>query len=173
MAAAPRSSAQCPLRRLDGFIEAQAQAAGLAIEEPFPFLLVGLVARADWHVIDGSKIESGVHGHEAHVRSAVRGTLSDQPVRLIGFFSIKHHTIFTHHDTDTHAHLIHTEPPLTGHVDHLVLSPGAELLLAPERAQAASEHLESSLSGSRLLRGSQRHRNWRLIERHLLCEDPG
>ena len=118
-----------PFEELDGFIEAQAQAAGVAIEEPFPFLLVGSVARADWHVIDGSKIEPGVHGHEAHIRSAVRGTLSDQPVRLVGFFSIKHHTIFTHHDTDTHAHLIHTEPPLTGHVDHLVLSPGAELYL--------------------------------------------
>ena len=100
-AAAP-GQARSAFEELDGFIEAQAQAA-VWRSKSVSVLGGWLGGACDWHVIDGSKIEPGVHGHEAHIRSAVRGTLSDQPVRLVGFFSIKHHTIFTHHDTDTHG----------------------------------------------------------------------
>jgi acetolactate decarboxylase len=118
-----------PFDQLDAFLEREARAAGLNVEEAFPFRIEGAPARLDWHVIDGSKIPSDAHGHEAHMQTAVRGTLTRHPVRIIGFYSPKHHTIFTHHDTNSHAHVISDAPVVTGHVDHVDLSPGSRLLL--------------------------------------------
>jgi len=118
-----------PFDQLDAFIEREAQAAGVNVKEAFPFRIEGSPTRLDWHVIDGSKIPSDAHGHEAHMRTAVRGSLTARPVQILGFYSPKHHAIFTHHDTNTHAHVIGRNPVTTGHVDHVDLAPGARLLL--------------------------------------------
>jgi len=112
---------------LDTFIEREARAAGVNVKEAFPFLIEGSPTRLDWHVIDGSKIPTDAHGHEAHMRTAVRGKLSGKPTRIIGFYSPKHHAIFTHHDTNTHAHVINMAPAVTGHVDHVDINAGARL----------------------------------------------
>ena len=118
-----------PFDQLDAFIEREAQAAGVNVAEAFPFRIEGTPARLDWHVIDGSKIPADAHGHEAHMRTAVRGSLTARPVQILGFYSPKHHAIFTHHDTNTHAHVISVSPAVTGHVDHLDIAEGARLLL--------------------------------------------
>ncbi len=118
-----------PFDQLDVFIEREAQAAGVNVAEAFPFRIEGTPTRLDWHVIDGSKIPSEAHGHEAHMRTAVRGKLSGNPARIIGFYSPKHHAIFTHHDTNTHAHVISMAPAVTGHVDHVDINEGARLFL--------------------------------------------
>jgi len=114
---------------LDAFIEREARAAGVNVDEAFPFRIEGTPARLDWHVIDGSKIPSDAHGHEAHMRTAVRGSLGAKGVRIVGFYSPKHHAVFTHHDTNTHAHVISDAPVITGHVDHLDISGGSRLFL--------------------------------------------
>ena len=118
-----------PFEQLDTFIEREARAAGVNVKEAFPFRIEGSPTRLDWHVIDGSKIPPDAHGHEAHIRTAVRDTLSGTPVQMIGFYSPKHHAIFTHHDTNTHAHVISDTPMVTGHVDHLDIDAGARLYL--------------------------------------------
>ena len=118
-----------PFDQLDTFIEREARAAGVTVEEAFPFRIEGAPTRLDWHVIDGSKIPPDAHGHEAHIRTAVRGALSGTPVQILGFYSPKHHAIFTHHDTNTHAHVISVSPAVTGHVDHLDIAQGARLYL--------------------------------------------
>ena len=112
---------------LDTFIEREARAAGVNVTEAFPFRIEGSPTRLDWHVIDGSKIPSNAHGHEAHMRTAVRGSLTARPVQILGFYSPKHHAIFTHHDTNTHAHVIGVAPAVTGHVDHVDINAGARL----------------------------------------------
>jgi len=114
---------------LDAFIEREARAAGVNVTEAFPFRIEGSPTRLDWHVIDGSKIPPDAHGHAAHIRTAVRGTLTTGSVQLLGFYSPKHHRIFTHHDTNTHAHVIRAAPALTGHVDHVDMAAGARLFL--------------------------------------------
>ena len=114
---------------LDAFIEREARAAGVNVKEAFPFRIEGAPTRLDWHVIDGSKIPPDAHGHEAHIRTAVRGTLSGTPVQIIGFYSPKHHAIFTHHDTNTHGHVISDAPMVTGHIDHVDINAGARLFL--------------------------------------------
>ena len=121
-----------PFADLDAFIEREARAAGVNVEEAFPFRIEGAPTRLDWHVIDGSKIPPDAHGHEAHIRTAVRGTLAGKAVRILGFYSPKHHAIFTHHDTNTHAHVISEEPAIVGHVDHVDINAGARLFL-PDR----------------------------------------
>ena len=104
---------------IDAFVEAQASAAGLDTSHPFPFLLEVSPGRLDWHVIDGSRIPSDSHGHEAHVSTAVRGELSNRPVEILGFFSKNHRGVFTHHISDTHLHVVDRAEEVTGHVDHL------------------------------------------------------
>ena len=126
---------------LDDFIKQQASAAGVDVEEAFAFRVEGTPSRLDWHVIDGSKIPSGAHGHEAHMQTAVRGSLAALPVQILGFYSPKHHSIFTHHDTNTHAHVLSESAGVSGHVDHVDLVAGARLWLpapgaAPEGAPA-------------------------------------
>jgi len=118
-----------PFEQLDAFIEGEARAAGVNVAEAFPFRIEGTPTRLDWHVIDGSRIPPDAHGHEAHIRTAVRGVLSGTPVQILGFYSPKHHTIFTHHDTNTHAHVISETPAVTGHIDHVDLPEGARLYL--------------------------------------------
>jgi len=114
---------------LDAFIEREARAAGVNVKEAFPFRIEGAPTRLDWHVIDGSKIPKDAHGHEAHMRTAVRGSLAGTPVQILGFYSPKHHAIFTHHDTNTHAHVISDAPMVTGHIDHVDIAEGARLYL--------------------------------------------
>ena len=118
-----------PFDQLDAFIEREARAAGVNVAEAFPFRIEGSPTRLDWHVIDGSKIPSDAHGHEAHMRTAVRGSLTARPVQILGFYSPKHHAIFTHHDTNTHAHVIVATPAISGHVDHVDISVGSKLFL--------------------------------------------
>ena len=118
-----------PFAELDTFIEREARAAGVNVAEAFPFRIEGSPTRLDWHVIDGSKIPPDAHGHEAHIRTAVQGRLAGTPAQIIGFYSPKHHAIFTHHDTNTHAHVISTAPAVTGHVDHVDIHGGARLYL--------------------------------------------
>ena len=44
---------------------------------------------------------------------------------LLGFFSMKHKAVFTHHDTNIHLHLIDKERNWMGHVDGLRFDPRA------------------------------------------------
>lgn len=55
------------------------------------------------------------------------GTLTATPVKILGFYSPKHHAIFTRHDTNTPV--ICEIAKIVGHVDHLDLMPGATLHL--------------------------------------------
>ncbi len=103
---------------------------------PTPFLIEGQVSRLAWHVIDGKRItdasHTGMHGHAAHVAASVRGVLSDTSVRVVGFYSTRHHGVLTHHDSDLHMHVVAENERVTGHVDEIALAPGAVLSL-PKR----------------------------------------
>ena len=114
---------------LDSFIQQAATQAGINTNEAFAFRIEGTVRKLDWHVIDGSKIPANAHGHAAHMKTAVRGKVVDGDARILGFYSPKHHAVFTHHDTNTHAHVILDTPLMTGHVDHVDIAAGARLFL--------------------------------------------
>jgi acetolactate decarboxylase len=50
-------------------------------------------------------------------------TVRDTEVELIGVFSTKHRTVFTHHDSNVHVHLVTSDGTLMGHVDKLLMDP--------------------------------------------------
>lgn len=112
-------------------------------EPPFPFLVRGRAERVEYHVMH--KTEPGRMSPEAHARAKVTFEAERTPVRLVGFFSDAHHGVFTHHGTDVHVHVILGEDGPSGHLDAVVLEPGATLMLPA----GAEEHGRGATRSSR------------------------
>ncbi len=95
--------------------------------EPFAFRLRGLVGNVQVHVMNvppGTTINGpdDAHAHQVLVQdSGKEGT-------LLGFFSTKHRTVFTHHDTNIHIHYIAWDHSVMGHVDTLRIDPSRIVL---------------------------------------------
>jgi acetolactate decarboxylase len=88
------------------------------IARPYFFKLKGKISNAKIHVVNlpkGSKVSSP---EEAHVGQAVF-SIKDKDAEIIGFFSTEHQTIFTHHSTFLHMHLITDDLLQMGHIDEL------------------------------------------------------
>jgi acetolactate decarboxylase len=102
------------------------------IERPYFFKLKGKISNAKIHVVNlpkGSKVSSP---EEAHVGQAIF-SIKDKDAEIIGFFSTEHQTIFTHHSTFLHMHLITDDLLQMGHVDELtIVSQGTRLFLPME-----------------------------------------
>ncbi len=93
------------------------------IQEPYAFRLMGFVESAKIHVVNlppGSVVETPQDAHQGQVNYEVL----DEPVEVIGFFSRKHKSIFTHHDSYVHMHLITDDKKMMGHLDELKLQKG-------------------------------------------------
>lgn len=70
------------------------------------------------HIVNlpkGTKVSSPEDAHQGQRNF----TIKNKAVELIGFFSIKHKAIFTHHDTYMHIHLITEDKKQMGHLDKL------------------------------------------------------
>ena len=57
----------------------------------------------------------------------MRFTLDDEPVVVLGFYSTAHRGIFTPADSDVHMHVKTADGRLSGHLESIVLAPGARL----------------------------------------------
>jgi alpha-acetolactate decarboxylase len=93
---------------------------GINTEKPFPFLLEGTLASLDWHVINWKEGDT-VHNHKKHKEAGLFGNLRNIPVQILGFYSTKHKTVFTHHSTNMHLHFKTNDHEIAGHVDDLQL----------------------------------------------------
>ena len=113
---------------LENHVQLQARKSGINTDEPFPFLLEGKADSFDWHVIDWKEGDKE-HSHEKHINSGLNGTLTDREVQILGFYSNKHHAVFTHHTTNMHLHVRTTDGEIAGHVDGLKLGEGMLLKL--------------------------------------------
>ena len=113
---------------LENHIEQIAKETGINIDKPFPFLIHGIANSFDWHVIDWKDGDTE-HSHEKHIRSGPHGTLTNQDVEILGFYSNSHHAIFTHHSTNMHLHIKTTDNKISGHLDGLTLGQGMTLKL--------------------------------------------
>lgn len=114
--------------QLEGFVEQAARAAAMNKEEPFPFMIEGTPESASWHVINWKDGDT-VHTHEKHRESGLQGTIQNQPVTILGFYSRHHHGVFTHHSTNVHAHVIKADHTIAGHLDDIALGKGMVLNL--------------------------------------------
>ena len=100
------------------FVEEIAIENGVNTVEPFPFMIEGFIKSFDWHIIDWS-VGDTEHSHDNHIHSGLYGTLENQAVEMLGFYSDKHHTIFTHHTTNMHVHV--KSDKAIGHADSFTL----------------------------------------------------
>jgi len=88
------------------------------LKSPFAFKLTGKVAHADIHVQNlsrGTQVGSAEEAHQGQVNYAVK----DEEVIILGFFSVDHQGIFTHHDSFVHLHLITKDKQMMGHLDKM------------------------------------------------------
>jgi len=113
---------------LERFVESAAGKYNIDTSSPFPFLVKGVVKRIDWHVIDWNESDP-VHTHDKHKKAGVNGTINDEAVLILGFFSTKHAGVFTHHTTNMHLHFKTNDEKLAAHLDDLVLDNKAMLFL--------------------------------------------
>lgn len=110
----------------EGFVEEKAVELGINTEGPFPFMIEGVAKSFDWHVIDWPAGDTE-HSHEKHIHSGLYGTVENQTVEMLGFYSDKHHAIFTHHTTNMHVHV--KSDKAIGHADDFTLGENMTLKL--------------------------------------------
>jgi len=106
------------------FVEETALKKGINTDKPFPFMIEGIAKSFDWHIIDWPEDDTE-HSHEKHIHSGLYGTLENQEVEMLGFYSNKHHAIFTHHTTNMHIHV--KSKKVIGHIDDMTL--GIDMML--------------------------------------------
>lgn len=102
-----------------------------SFKEPFAFKLTGNFARADIHIVnlpEGKKIKKPKHAH----KGMVNYVLNNEEANVIGFYSTMHHGVFTHHDRNTHMHLLTTDLLKMGHLDDMKINPAEVKLYLPK-----------------------------------------
>ena len=97
---------------------------------PFMFKLTGTVEHATVHIVNLPK-GTTVNSPDAAHKGQKNYKITNEPSDIIGFFSTEHKTIFTHHDTFLHMHLITTNRQTMGHLDEVQLKKGAMKLYLP------------------------------------------
>jgi acetolactate decarboxylase len=97
---------------------------------PFMFKLSGTVEQAKIHIVNlpkGSKVSSPDEAHKGQKKYEIK----NEQAEIIGFFSTEHKSIFTHHDTYLHMHLITTDRKKMGHLDEILFKKGTMRLHLP------------------------------------------
>ncbi|WP_225986435.1 acetolactate decarboxylase [Rufibacter sp. LB8] len=114
------------LAQLETYLDQQTKKA----TRPFLFKLAGEINQATIHVVNlppGTKVNSPKEAHQGQVDYQ----LQNEQVEILGFFSTEHKTIFTHHDTFLHLHLITANRQKMGHLDNVQFKPGTIKLYLP------------------------------------------
>lgn len=116
---------------LQRFVKTQAQAAGIDVTKPFPFLLSGTPVEVKWH-INVDRTEGKPITRELFAKSKQPFVTKDEPVDIIGFHSEHHAGVFLTLYTPVikedsgmknaiHIHLVSRVSKASGHIDDLTL----------------------------------------------------
>ena len=98
--------------------------------QPFFFKVVATVNEATVHVVNlpkGTKVSSPEEAHQGLTHFPI----VNKQVELLGFYSTEHQTIFTHHDTFMHVHLITNDKQKMGHLEELNMKKGTVKFYLP------------------------------------------
>lgn len=93
------------------------------------FKVKGTAISASGHVLNLPDSVKGVNPIETHNLAKHRFGLNNAEVVIVGFFSRKHKTIFTKHDSFLHTHFFNADRTLMGHLEQVELDDDAKLLL--------------------------------------------
>lgn len=100
-------------------------------DNPFAFKIEATVETANIHIVNLPSVTRVSSPQEAH-QGQVNYIVKDQMVDLIGFYSTKHHAVFTHHDTNMHIHLITKDQKQMGHLEEIKFSKNKIKLFLPK-----------------------------------------
>ncbi len=114
---------------LEKLVETTAIANGYDTEIPFAFKIETTPEKANYHVIDWK--EGAMHTMENHKQFSYAGQVNT-PLVLVGFYSKHHQSIFTHHTTYMHIHLLEEKTKTVGHLDDIQLN-GQITIYLPEK----------------------------------------
>jgi len=128
------SNETIPFEDLDSEIADLAGKAGMDVHGRVPFVIEGRVRELEWHVLAGVPPE----GATDHTENAAQFRLPTAQATLVGFFSPSDEGVFTHMGSKTHLHVVTGTPPGTGHVDHVIVLPGATVRFPLKVAAAAA-----------------------------------
>ena len=124
---------------LQKFVKAQAQAAGIDVTKPFPFLLSGTPVEIKWH-INVDRTEGKPITKELFVKSKEPYVAKNEPVDIIGFYSEHHAGVFLTQFAPAikedsgmknaiHIHLVSRASKAAGHIDNITLGENMVLRL--------------------------------------------
>jgi acetolactate decarboxylase len=100
---------------------------GIDVDQPFAFLLNGLVAQATFHVLCNRG--RGRYNAELHEKSKVRFPIANESVEVVGFYSRHHRGIFTPRDSNFHMHVRTLDNRFSGHLEMFNWEHGVMLYL--------------------------------------------
>jgi acetolactate decarboxylase len=107
------------LAELQKFIELTAKDAGVDVSQPFVFKMDVMAKELKYHIIDWQ--EGQEHTMDNHKQFAYVKEEKGQEFVLLGFYSNKHHSVFTHHSTNIHVHVLNKKTGEVGHLDAIDL----------------------------------------------------
>ena len=124
---------------LQNFVKAQAQAAGIDVTKPFPFLLAGTPVEIKWH-INVDRTEGKPITKQLFVKSKAPFVTKNEPVDIIGFYSDHHVGVFLAEYAPAikegsgiknaiHIHLVSRTSKAAGHIDEITFGDGMVLRL--------------------------------------------
>ncbi|MDP1781979.1 MAG: acetolactate decarboxylase [Hydrogenophaga sp.] len=126
----------------EAFVQEQARARGLSLDQPFPFRVTGAFPSLRWHVVTGEKPAGrsssghGAHGaahagHHANQQAGMKVFHEPGAVgQLVGVYSgTALEGVVSHPGERFHAHYVDDQLSVSGHVDAYAVAQGAVLLL--------------------------------------------
>jgi len=102
-------------QQLEDHLLAWAVTSGIDVDQPFAFLLNGLIAQATFHILCNRG--RGTYNAERHEKSKVRFPIAKESVEVIGFYSRRHRGIFTPRDSNFHMHVRTLDNRFSGHLE--------------------------------------------------------
>lgn len=115
------------MESLELVVEKIAQQKGIDFSQPVPFKITVSKETLYYHVIDWE--EGTPHTTATHKKFAKNGTVNNEPVTILGFYSSRHQGIVTPHTSKIHAHFLGGNEPVVGHVDGIKIENGYQLSL--------------------------------------------
>jgi acetolactate decarboxylase len=124
-------------RRLEEMVAEVATEHGIDATKPFPFIIDGQFIELDIHVIAGSCPIANPNG-EPPWRYAASTPIEGL---LVGFHARDQAGVMTHHGSNVHFHALigDQDEIVTGHVDRVVVAPGAVLRLPSVAASLTTD----------------------------------
>lgn len=102
---------------LETLIAQTAKQNGYDTTIPFAFKIDAKPQSVNYHIIDWKTTVN--HTMENHKQFAYSGKFKNSSTTFLGFYSDHHHSVYTHHSTNMHVHVLEDKSKIVGHLDEI------------------------------------------------------